>query len=171
MYIRSVKTKNLSNDKEYAKQEDPEKRWFYNPFVPDVVTIKDSEYTKDLVDVPWEDVATDVLVMEQQAWLMREGAKWHGYKSVKDDFAMIDPSKLMLLTPGINTETNEYNVHGVPAPMLGKYMRSRGIVHEKTDFNLILFLITPGIGKFTVSGTNPSFNHSRIQESKDCVNS
>ena len=133
--------------KEYAKKADPEKRWFYNPFVPDRVTITDSEYTKDLIDVPWEDVPTDVLVMEQQAWLMREGASWHGYKSIKGDFVMIDPAKLMLLTPGINTETEEYDEMGVPAPMLGKYMRSRGIVHEKTDFNLILFLITPGIEK------------------------
>ena len=133
--------------KEYAKRTDPEKRWFFNPFVPDKVTITDSEYTKDLIDVAWEDVPTDVLVMEQQAWLMREGAKWHGYKSIKDDFVMIDPAKMMLLTPGINTENEIYEDMGVPAPMLGKYLRSRGIVHEKTDFNLILFLITPGIEK------------------------
>jgi len=133
--------------KVYAKNADPEKRWFFNPFVPDRVTIVDSEYTSDLINVPWEDIPTDVLVMEQQAWLMREGAKWHGYKSVRDDFVMIDPAKMMLLTPGINTKTEEYDRWGVPAPMLGKYLRSRGIVHEKTDFNLILFLITPGIEK------------------------
>jgi len=133
--------------KEFAKHKDPTKRWFYDPFVPHTITIKDSEYTHDLIDVQWEDIPTDVLVMEQQAWLMKEGGKWHGYKSVRGNFAMADPSKLQILTPGIDIETNEYLEMGVPAPMLGKYMRSRGVVHEKTDFNLILFLITPGIEK------------------------
>lgn len=133
--------------KEYANNPDPAKRWFYDPFVPDVVTIKNSEFTPDIVNKPWEEIDTDILVMEQQAWLMREGANWHGYKTVKDDFVMIDPAKMMLLTPGINRETGEYEGMGVPAPLLGKYLRSRGIVHEKTDFNLILFLITPGIQK------------------------
>lgn len=133
--------------KEFSKHEDPKKRWFYDPFVPDRVTIKNSKHTEDLIDVAWEDVPTDVLLKEQSVWVMQEGAKWHGYKSVKGDFAMTDPAKLMILTPGINRDTNEYDDYGLPAPMLGKYMRSRGIVHEKTDFNLILFLITPGIEK------------------------
>lgn len=131
----------------FAADPDPEKRWFYDPFVPDKVTIKNSPHTDDLIDVAWEDVPTKVLLKEQSAWVMKEGDKWHGYNSLRGDFAMIDPAKMMILTPGINRETHDYNDTGVPAPMLGKYMRSRGIVHEKTDFNLILFLITPGIEK------------------------
>ena len=131
----------------YANNDDPNKRWFYDPFVPKKVTIVDSKVTQDLIDVPWEDVPTSVLLQEQQAWLMKEGDSWHGYSTVKDDFVMIDPAKLMLLTPGIDTNSNTYLDNGVPAPMLGKYLRSRGVVHEKTDFNLILFLITPGIEK------------------------
>lgn len=146
-YSIEIRKKIREIAKVYAKHEDPAKRWFLDPFVPDKVTITNSEYTEDLIDVPWEEVSTDVLVMEQQAWIMREGATWHGYKSVKDDFVMIDPTKLMLLTPGIDRENNTYEEHGVPAPLLGKYLRSRGVVHEKTDFNLILFLITPGIEK------------------------
>lgn len=131
----------------FKSEADEKRRWFYNPFVPDMVTIKNSEYTEDIEDIKWESLPTDVLAAEQQAWLMREGASWHGYKSIKDDLVMMDPSKMFFITPGINRETNEYEDWGLPGPMLGKYMRSRGIVHEKTDFNSILFLITPGIEK------------------------
>ncbi len=132
---------------QFKKHQDSKKQWFYNPFVPDKVTIKNSPHYKDVEDIKWEDLPTDVIVAEQQAWLMREGAKWHGYKSIKDDFVMMDPSKMFFITPGIDRQTNQYEEWGLPAPMLGKYMRSRGIVHEKTDFNSILFLITPGIEK------------------------
>jgi ornithine decarboxylase len=127
------------------QETDARKQWFFDPFVPDVLTIKDSPHTSDLVDVRWEDVPTDVLVNEQQCWMFKEGASWHGYTQIAGDYAMVDPSKMLLLTPGIDRKSGGYTEHGVPAPVLGAYMRSKGIVPEKTDLYLILFLITPGI--------------------------
>jgi ornithine decarboxylase len=126
-------------------QGDKDKRWFFDPFVPDVVSIKGSPYTEDIECKRWEDIDTDVLCKEQQCWMFAEGASWHGYKKIKGDYAMIDPNKLLLLTPGFDRETGEYLDWGVPGPILGAFMRSRGIVPEKTDFNLILFLITPAL--------------------------
>jgi len=35
--------------------------WFFDPFVPDVVTVNGSPHTPDLREVPWEDVPTEVL--------------------------------------------------------------------------------------------------------------
>ncbi len=133
--------------RKFKEHNDPKRRWFYDPFVPDRVTLKDSDHHKDVADIPWEDLPTDVLAAEQQAWLMRPDAKWHGYSSLKDDLVMMDPTKMFFITPGIDRIKNTYEEWGLPAPMLGKYMRSRGVVHEKTDFNSILFLITPGIEK------------------------
>ncbi|MEM7172542.1 MAG: Orn/Lys/Arg decarboxylase N-terminal domain-containing protein [Pseudomonadota bacterium] len=127
------------------KESDPRRQWFYDPFVPDLVTIQKSDFIDDQQDVPWESLPTDVIMREQQCWHFREGAKWHGYKRIKGDYAMVDPTKMLLLTPGIDRQTGEYDEWGIPAPILGAFLRSRGVVAEKTDFNLILFLLTPGL--------------------------
>ncbi len=120
-------------------------RWFFDPFVPDTVTITGSSHTEDLHDEAWEDVPTDVLLAEQQCWQLRPGARWHGFERVTDGYAMTDPNKLTLVTPGFNRETGEYLDWGVPAPVVAEFLRERGIVPEKNDLNTILFLVTPGI--------------------------
>lgn len=127
------------------RKDDPDRGWFFDPFVPDRVSVRDSKATKDLRDVAWEDVPTDVIANEPQCWLFREGESWHGYTRIRDGYAMVDPTKMLLLTPGIDRRTGEYERTGIPAPLVGAFLRSRGIVPEKTDFNLILFLLTPGL--------------------------
>jgi ornithine decarboxylase len=119
--------------------------WFFDPFVPDVVTVTGSAYTEDLHDVPWDQVPTPVLLAEQQCWLLRPGARWHGFTHVTDGYVMTDPNKLTLVTPGFDRETGEYLDWGVPAPVLAQFLRERGIIPEKNDLNTILFLVTPGI--------------------------
>jgi ornithine decarboxylase len=90
-------------------------------------------------------VPTSVLLAEQQCWLLRPGARWHGFTQVTDGYAMTDPNKLTLVTPGFNRQTGEYLDWGVPAPVLAEFLRERGIVPEKNDLNTVLFLVTPGI--------------------------
>ena len=123
----------------------PPPPWFFDPFVPDVVTVTGSPHTADLHEEPWEDVPTSVLLAEQQCWLLRPGARWHGFTQVTDGYAMTDPNKLTLVTPGFNRQTGEYLDWGVPAPVLAEFLRERGIVPEKNDLNTVLFLVTPGI--------------------------
>ena len=60
-----------------------------------------------------------------------------------DGYAMVDPNKLMLLTPGIDRKTGEYLDFGVPATVVANYLREQRIVPEKCDLNSILFLMTP----------------------------
>ena len=119
--------------------------WFFDPFVPDVVTVTGSPHTADLHDEPWEEVPTPVLLAEQQCWLLRPGARWHGFTRLTDGYAMTDPNKLTLVTPGFDRETGGYLDWGVPAPVLAEFLRERGIIPEKNDLNTILFLVTPGI--------------------------
>jgi ornithine decarboxylase len=124
---------------------DSPQAWFFDPFVPDVVTVTGSPHTADLRDEPWENVPNPVLLAEQQCWLLRPGARWHGFTHLADGYVMIDPNKLTLVTPGFDRETGGYLDWGVPAPVLAQFLRERGIVPEKNDLNTILFLITPGI--------------------------
>jgi ornithine decarboxylase len=120
-----------------------EERWFFDPFVPDVVTLRDSRFAKDVAGVPWEQLPTEVIKREQQCWNFHPESAWHGYSGYADGYAMVDPNKLTLLTPGIDRKTGGYLDYGVPATVVANYLREERIVPEKCDLNSILFLMTP----------------------------
>jgi len=120
-----------------------EEKWFFDPFVPDTVTLRDSPFFDDAADIPWEDLPTDVIKREQQCWNFNPEATWHGYSGYAVGYAMVDPNKLTLLTPGINRKTGEYLDFGVPATVVANYLREQRVVPEKCDLNSILFLMTP----------------------------
>ena len=120
-----------------------QEKWFFDPFVPDVVTIRGSKLTKDIDGARWEELPTEVLKREQQCWSFDPKATWHGYQGYAPGQAMVDPNKLMLLTPGIDRKTGNYLDWGVPATVLANYLREQRIVPEKCDLNSILFLMTP----------------------------
>ena len=120
-----------------------QEKWFFDPFVPDVVTIRGSRFTDDVTDVPWQDIPTEVLQREQQCWTFDPKGKWHGYAGYADGYTMVDPNKLTLLTPGIDRRTGEYLDFGVPATVVANYLREQHVVPEKCDLNSILFLMTP----------------------------
>jgi ornithine decarboxylase len=119
--------------------------WFFDPFVPDVVTLKGSAFSPDLDGVPWEEIPTDVLLREQACWTLTPGARWHGFRHSAPEWAMTDPNKLTLLTPGLDRRTGEYAKIGISATVLAVYLREHNIVPEKCDLNSILFLMTPAI--------------------------
>ena len=120
-----------------------EERWFFDPFVPDLVTIRDSKFTADATNVPWESLPTDVITREQQCWRFDPRSTWHGYAGYTAGYAMVDPNKLMLLTPGIDRSTGKYLSFGAPATVVANYLREQHVVPEKCDLNSILFLMTP----------------------------
>jgi ornithine decarboxylase len=125
------------------KESDPARRWFFDPFVPDTVLWRGAG--EAAVATPWESVPTDELASDSQYWLLNPGDGWHGFTHVAPGYAMTDPNKLTLLTPGIERSTGEYAAHGVPAPVLAEYLRENRIVAEKNDLYSILFLLTPGV--------------------------
>jgi ornithine decarboxylase len=112
----------------------PEEAWFFDPFVP-----------HDVGGMAWEELPTDELSQNRDAWTLGVNGSWHGFPGLSENYAMTDPNKLTLLTPGFNRETGNYAPHGVPAPILAEFLRERRIVPEKNDFNSILFLLTPGL--------------------------
>jgi ornithine decarboxylase len=125
--------------REYAETEvDPERQWFFDPFVPDYVQAEGRS-------VPWADIPTDELASDVRYWELVPGEKWHGFKHLAKGYAMTDPNKLTLLTPGFDRVTGDYAAHGVPAAVLAEYLREQRIVPEKNDLNSILFLLTPGL--------------------------
>jgi len=122
---------------------DAQERWFFDPFVPDRVTLRGSAFSEDVTDVPWEDLPTAVLKREQQCWTMDPESRWHGYSGYAAGYAMVDPNKLTLLTPGIDRATGDYLDFGVPATVVANFLREQYVVPEKCDLNSVLFLMTP----------------------------
>ena len=121
----------------------PEEQWFFDPFVPDRVSVRGSAHGPDAIDVPWESLPTELIQREQQCWNFEPGAAWHGYAAMAPGYAMVDPNKLMLLTPGIDRRSGNYLDFGVPATVVANFLREQRIVPEKCDLNSILFLMTP----------------------------
>jgi ornithine decarboxylase len=127
------------------KEREPARRWFFDPFVPDRVFIPDVAREGGVHEVAWESVATDQLARHGQFWEIAPEATWHGFTHVEKGFAITDPCKLTLLTPGFNRKTGAYEAHGVPAPIVAQYLRENRVVPEKNDLNSLLFLLTPGV--------------------------
>ena len=125
------------------KQHDPVHNWFFDPFVPDHVTVDGTDGTT--VQMRWEDVPTDRLAIDPAMWELAPGAAWHGFDHVVPGYAITDPNKLTLLTPGFDRASGTYAAHGVPAPIVAEFLRDNWIVCEKNDLNSILFLLTPGV--------------------------
>jgi ornithine decarboxylase len=123
-------------------EQDPARRWFFDAFVPDLVPAPGNG--AGARDTAWENVATDELAAHARYWNLSPGAGWHGFDALAPDFAIVDPLKLTLLTPGFS-RGGGYDSHGIPAPVVAQYLRENRIVPEKNDLNSLLFLLTPGV--------------------------
>lgn len=102
------------------------------PFVPTVVDGR-----------PWESFETEEMARDLKFFDFKPGEKWHAFEGYGEHQYFVDPCKFLLTTPGINTETGEYDDFGVPATILANYLRENNIIPEKCDLNSILFLMTP----------------------------
>ncbi|WP_316225154.1 MULTISPECIES: Orn/Lys/Arg decarboxylase N-terminal domain-containing protein [unclassified Bradyrhizobium] len=127
------------------KEKDPARRWFFEPFVPDRVALPDAASPGGVHDVAWEAISTDQLATDASLWQLGPNSTWHGFPNMEAGFAMTDPNKLTLLTPGFDRATSGYAEHGIPAPVVAQYLRENRIVAEKNDLNSLLFLVTPGV--------------------------
>lgn len=127
------------------KETRPERRWFFEPFVPERVGIPDASREGAVHSVAWESVSTDQLATNPAYWQLGPDTTWHGFPGMAAGFAMTDPNKLTVLTPGFDRATGGYAEHGIPAPVVAQFLRENRIVPEKNDLNSLLFLLTPGV--------------------------
>ena len=105
---------------------------YIRPFVPATVDGR-----------PWENFDTEEMARDLKFFDFKPGEKWHAFEGYGENQYFVDPCKFLLTTPGIDTETGEYEDFGVPATILANYLRENNIIPEKCDLNSILFLMTP----------------------------
>ncbi|MDN0115236.1 ornithine decarboxylase SpeF [Yersinia intermedia] len=92
---------------------------------------------------PWQQYDTETMAQDLRFFNFIPGEKWHAFEGYEESQYFVDPCKLLLTTPGIDTNTGEYTASGIPATILANFLRENGIVPEKCDLNSILFLLTP----------------------------
>ena len=79
-------------------------------------------------------------------WLLQPQADWHGFGDVAEDYVLLDPIKVTLVTPGL-TADGKLDERGIPAAVVSKFLWERGLVVEKTGLYSFLVLFSMGITK------------------------
>ncbi len=77
-------------------------------------------------------------------WVLDPKKSWHGFGRLADDYVMLDPIKVTLLTPGLGKGA-KLDKSGIPAAVVTKYLWERGLVVEKTGLYSFLILFSLGI--------------------------
>jgi arginine decarboxylase len=83
-------------------------------------------------------------VPERADWELTAGAAWHGFAAVDDRFAMLDPTKVTVTSPGMSLD-GEYATRGIPAVIIAKYLAEHRVIVEKTSLYATLFIFTVGM--------------------------
>ena len=113
--------------------------WWFGVWQPDVIV---DPVGGDECD--FSAVSDEVLGREPRCWTLAPGAAWHGFGDLAQGYCMLDPIKVTLLTPGIDS-LGELAAWGIPAELVSRFLETRGIVVEKTGDYTLLFLFSIGI--------------------------
>jgi len=80
--------------------------------------------------------------LEQADWTLAPGSAWHGFDEISPGFSLLDPMKVTILCPGLEDHSG---LGGIPAPIVARFLWSRGIVVEKIGTYHFLILFTLGV--------------------------
>jgi len=115
--------------------------WFFNGWQPDTVVDR-----KTGRRVPFHEADETLLATDPSCWVLHPGETWHGFGEIEDDYCMLDPIKVSIVTPGVAPHGGLMPV-GIPASVVTAYLDRHGIVVEKTTDFTILFLFSIGVTK------------------------
>jgi len=115
--------------------------WFFRCWQPDTVPDPSGR------PIAFVDAPPDMLGTTPAAWLLRSGETWHGFDALLDGYAMLDPIKVSVLTPGMGDD-GSLEPTGIPACLVTAYLDQHASIQvEKTQDYSILFLFSMGVSK------------------------
>lgn len=96
----------------------------------------------------FEDAEDELLASEPSCWTLKRGEDWHGYQDEDspDDYCMLDPAKVTILTPGVNAQGVMSN-WGIPAAIITEFLDSRRVEIARTGDYTVLVLFSVGTSK------------------------
>jgi len=114
--------------------------WFFSAWQPDEVIESNGR------KVPFHLADEQQLIHTQHHWVLKPDEEWHGFKAIDDNYCLLDPIKVSVITPGLSRD-GSMEATGIPAALLTAYLDRQGIIVEKTTNFTILFLFSLGITK------------------------
>ncbi len=115
--------------------------WFFKPWNADKVTCPKSGKVYEFADAP-----RDLLRLEQSCWSLKPNENWHGFGNIDPDWALLDPIKVSILTPGMGDD-GKLQPCGIPAILVSNYLFLHGIVPTRSTDSQLMFLFSIGITK------------------------
>lgn len=116
--------------------------WYFGVWQPNTVETPDGK------KIDFFAADAEFLATHQSPWIIKAGDDWHGFSEMKEsDKALLDPLKVTITTPGFDVCSEKTAENGIPAKIVARFLTSRGIVCEKTDFYSFLMLHSLGIEK------------------------
>jgi arginine decarboxylase len=117
--------------------------WFFGMFQPD--------YVKDAANgeiFRFEDAPDSLLAQSAQCWTLKQGETWHGFREedIADDYVLLDPTKVTILTPGIDAQ-GRMSDWGIPGAILTAFLDARRVEIARTGDYTILTLFSVGTSK------------------------
>ncbi|SAK96179.1 Orn/Lys/Arg family decarboxylase [Caballeronia ptereochthonis] len=122
---------------EFAEKND----WFFDGWQPE--TVVDRKTGRRFA---FHEASEALLTSDPSCWVLHPNDAWHGFGDIEDDYCMLDPIKVSLVTPGVAPGGGLLPV-GIPACVVTAYLDRQGIVVEKTTDFTILFLFSMGVTK------------------------
>jgi len=116
--------------------------WFFRCWQP--VLLDSEDPTDEFPGTRFEDAPLASLAQGQGCWQMRPGQSWHGFAGLQENYTMLDPTKVSLICPGLE-DSGQPASFGIPAGLVARFLRERGVVIEKTGFYSILALFSIGV--------------------------
>jgi arginine decarboxylase len=120
-----------------------EQGWFFRLYQP--------EYVFDTFDGQThllEEAADGLLTNRSSAWTLKPGEEWHGYQDedIADGYCMLDPTKVTILTPGVNAQ-GVVSDWGIPAAIITEFLDGRRVEIARTGDYTVLVLFSVGTSK------------------------
>ena len=124
-----------------CRQAERDGNWFFKPWNAETVSEPKTGRTYAFADAP-----RSLLTTDQRCWRIENGASWHGFSDLEENWVMLDPIKVSILTPGMGDD-GTIRPRGVPAALVSYYLYREGIVPTRTTDFQIMFLFSMGITK------------------------
>jgi arginine decarboxylase len=86
-------------------------------------------------------------IEERDAWMLKPGARWHGFGNLAEGFNLLDPIKATVITPGLDVDGDFADDIGIPAAIVTKYLAEHGVIVEKCGLYSFFIMFTIGITK------------------------
>ena len=94
--------------------------------------------------VDFADASRELLVNDQNVWKLSKEDPWHGFGELDEDWVMLDPVKVSILSPGMERD-GSFCGNGIPASLVASWLYRDGIVPTRTTDFQLMFLFSMGI--------------------------